>query len=287
MENQNSETKMKKNSKKIGLIIGGAVLGVIALAALLIFIIIPSIQYGSAEKAIAAGDYITAYHTFISLEGFRDSSERADGIYNDYLKQKLRSAETGDSFLFGAYEQDNNLHNGAEKLEWIVLAKEEGKVLVLSKYAIECLPYNQIFASAAWETCTLRTWLNEDFLKTAFTAAEQKMIPVTTVTAEANPQFDTNPGNDTQDQVFVLSAPQALQYESYPEIMLCQPTESSLKQGVCVNENNHCSWWLRSPGMIPADTTAVSPLGYVYEYGNYVFFNFFGVRPAMWITLGE
>ena len=48
----------------------------------------------------------------------------------------------GDYFTFGAYEQDNNLANGPEPIEWIVLAKEEKKILIISRYGIDACPYN-------------------------------------------------------------------------------------------------------------------------------------------------
>lgn len=287
MKTQHSETNAQKDPKKVWLIILGAILALAILAVLTVFVIIPAVQYGAAEKAAAAGDYIKAYETFTALEDYRDSEAKAAAIYNNYLKQTLQSAQIGDVFTFGAYEQDNDSANGPEELEWYVLAKEEGKVLVLSKYALDSLPYNQIFASAVWESCTLRTWLNQDFLNTAFTAKEQELISVSTVTADANPQFRTDPGNDTQDRLFLLSAPQGQSYEKYPDIMCCEPTPFAIEQGAQVNENNHCSWWLRSPGLFPADATSVSTFGDVYEFGNYVFFEFFGVRPAMWISISE
>ena len=37
------------------------------------------------------------------------------------------SVSVGDTIFFGEYEQDNNLSNGKEEIEWIVLAKENNK----------------------------------------------------------------------------------------------------------------------------------------------------------------
>ena len=69
---------------------------------------------------------------------------------------KLRNAEIGETFTMGTYEQDGNLSTPPEDIEWVVLAKEGDKVLVISKYALDCVPYNEEFDSATWETCTLR-----------------------------------------------------------------------------------------------------------------------------------
>ena len=52
------------------------------------------------------------------------------------------SVNIGDYVTFGTYEQDNNLKNGAEAIEWQVLDKKDCKVLLLSKYALDAKPYN-------------------------------------------------------------------------------------------------------------------------------------------------
>jgi uncharacterized repeat protein (TIGR02543 family) len=67
--------------------------------------------------------------------------------------------------LFGTYEQDNNLANGAEDIEWLVLEKKDGKALLLSKYALVTKPYNEEDTDVTWESCTLRSWLNGEFYK--------------------------------------------------------------------------------------------------------------------------
>ena len=88
------------------------------------------------------------------------------------IAEELSSANIGDYVTFGTYEQDNNESNGAEEIEWQVLDKKDGKVLLLSKYALDCKQYNAEWEYVTWETCTLRSWLNEEFYKTAFTSKE-------------------------------------------------------------------------------------------------------------------
>ena len=38
----------------------------------------------------------------------------------------------GDTVVFGRYEQDNNMENGPEPIEWIVLNVDDGKALLLT-----------------------------------------------------------------------------------------------------------------------------------------------------------
>ena len=82
---------------------------------------------------------------------------------------------------FGHYEQDNNPGNGPEPIEWLVLDIQDGKALLLSKYGLEAKAYNTKFVDITWENCTLRTWLNGEFLAKAFSAEEQSAILLTEV----------------------------------------------------------------------------------------------------------
>ena len=55
---------------------------------------------------------------------------------------QAEAPETGAVVMFGSYEQDNQPDNGAEPIEWLVLAQSEGKALLVSRYALDCQPYN-------------------------------------------------------------------------------------------------------------------------------------------------
>ena len=49
----------------------------------------------------------------------------------------------GDIVTFGRYEQDNNLDNGPEEIDWIVLDIQGDKALLLSKYGLDAKQYNR------------------------------------------------------------------------------------------------------------------------------------------------
>ena len=82
----------------------------------------------------------------------------------------------GSIITLGQYEQDNNEENGPEEIEWIVLDVKGEKCLLISRYALDVLPYNVEDKNITWEKCSLRTWLNEDFLQEAFSEEERKLI---------------------------------------------------------------------------------------------------------------
>ena len=108
----------------------------------------------------------------------------------------------GDHVYFGRYEQDNNLANGPEKIEWIVLAKGDDRALLISKDALDCKQYHEEYVPMTWEKCDLRAWLNSYFYKAAFTEKERERVLESAVPADKNPEYDTDPGNDTFDKVF-------------------------------------------------------------------------------------
>ena len=188
----------------------------------------------------------------------------------------LRDLKTGDTLIFGHYDQDGNARNGTEGIEWIVLANDRSRCMMISKYGLDAKPYNTVEVDVTWETCTLRKWLNGDFLKAAFTAEEQAMLETVTVTADENPQSDADPGNDTRDRVFLLSIEELEKYLPSDDERVCLPTDTAVENGICVwddyieNGIDTCWWWLRTPGNAPNYAADVYHLGCLDLYGALV-----------------
>ena len=225
---------------------------------------------------------------FCELGTYKDAANKAGDIQLIKTKEQLKNAKVGDYIKFGAYEQDNNTSNGKEDIEWLVLEVKDGKALVISKYALDCQRYNTSYTDVTWETCTLRKWLNNDFWGSAFTADEKAMIPTVTVSADKNPDYSTNPGNATQDRVFLLSITEANKYFSSDRARQCNPTKYAVAGGAYVNSSNgNCWWWLQSPGHLQYNAAAVYTGGDVREYGDYVDIVYRAVRPALWIDLNS
>ena len=157
------------------------------------------------------------------------------------------NAKVGDTILFGHYEQDNNLKNGKEPILWQVLdTKQDGSLLIISKYALDCQQYNTKQKDVTWETCTLRTWMNSTFMNNTFTSNERSLIKKTTVKNDDNSKYGTKGGNDTKDHVFLLSIDEANTYLENTRV--CEPTAYAVAQGAYNEINGNCNWWLRSPG---------------------------------------
>ncbi|MBQ6342108.1 MAG: hypothetical protein IJI41_03175 [Anaerolineaceae bacterium] len=210
---------------------------------------------------------------------------------SDYKDNKLPDQlDIGDIFYFGKYEQDNDFSNGKEPIEWIVLSKNSGLMLVISKYGLDTKTYNNTFTDLTWETCTLRTWLNEEFINTVFTSDEKTMIWPITLNNPNNPEYGTNGGNKTEDRVFLLSIEEIIKYLPTTEERSCQVTPYAKSNGATViyqnnDPTNFTIWLLRSPGHSPYYAACVMSTQDhfsknceldVHEHGG-------SIRPAMWL----
>lgn len=281
--------KAAKKRKKTFAIGTPIVAACIAFVIVLTTVIIPNNKYNSAVALLNDEKIIEAYDSLIALNGYKDSTTKASEIFCQYEIEKLKIAEVGDVVYFGAYEQDNNTPNGKEDIEWQVLAKADNKILVISKYALDCQQYNTSYTDVTWENCSLRKWMNGTFLNNAFSAEEQAQIQNNrTVSAyiNQNPEYSTKPGNATTDKVFLLSINEAKKYFSSDSARQCQPTKYAIANGAYVNsDNGNCWWWLRSPGHFQDDAADVRSGGSVSYVGDDVHLDYSCVRPALWINL--
>ena len=247
---------------------------------------IKDIKYNTALALIDKGDIVTAYETLIKLKGYKDSDEKAEQIFGKY---KLKTSAVGDTICFGSYEQDNNTSNGKEEIEWLILAKDEDKMLVISKYSLDLQPYNTSYIDVTWETCSLRKWLNGSFLNAAFSSEEQSSILSSVVAAKEDSKYKLNSrGNDTRDKVFLLSITEAIEYFSSDDARKCEGTaycDAKDEEDGYSSFNNYYWWWLRSPSEESGSAACVYSNGAVLLSGHVVHGGDIAVRPALWINL--
>ena len=255
----NEKTVRRKNLKKIAAVATPIVCVCIAFFILLTNVIIPNINRKAAYEK-----------------------------YGEVLK----AANVGDTIKFGKYEQDNNLSNGKEDIEWDVLAKDSTSVLLISKYALDCKQYNTERTDITWETCSLRKWLNGTFMDSAFDGAEKSIVEKTNVSADKNPKCSKDPGNTTTDKVFLLSINEAEKYFGSDEDRKCIPTEYAKANGAYTSSSNTkngvptCYWWLRSPGFYQDRAADVFSDGSVLYLGDTVDDVIVAcVRPAVWVSI--
>ena len=192
--------------------------------------------------------------------------------------------KAGDCIKLGSYFQDSDTTKA--EIEWLVLDIQDGKALLVSKYALDCQKYNETETDVTWESCSLRKWLNNEFLNTAFSNEEQALIPTVTVPVDRNPSARTRPGGATKDKIFLLGISETDKYFSSKDEKACAPTEHAISNGVYIdNKTGNCEWWVRTPGAEQSIAASVSFSGVVNYYGTRVNGEYNAVRPAMWITL--
>lgn len=256
--------KLAKTKKKIAII--SMVVCIVCIAIIIVFnrLVIPNIKYNKAVKLMNEKQYIEAYELFDTILYIKDSRELQSSIKTDYIKAIYSQADVGDIIKFGNY-------NGND--EWEILAKEDNKVLVISKYAICKRPYNDEYTYVTWENCTLRNWLNSEYLNSTFDTADQSLIMNTKVTNADNKEYDTPGGKDTTDKIFLLSIDEVEKYYS------------SNSKRVTTYNGFSCDWWLRSPGLYGRLVARVRTSGSVDTYGDAASNDTRAVRPALWINL--
>ncbi len=208
---------------------------------------------------------------------------------------------------FGRYPQTAG---GTDRtsIEWLVLDYDarNRRALLLSRYGLDAQKYNASYRGVTWEKCTLRGWLNGEFINKAFTLKEQSGIAVTLVDNGKGQGFDftavsrearkTVGGNNTEDRVFLLSCAEAGRYlgvtweDSDNMKPRTAPTAYAGKKGASASDGDETPdgaaagwWWLRSPGCNQDYAAQVSPDGSLSFRGvNYADGC---VRPALWIDL--
>ena len=230
----------------------------------------------------------------------KPTQEQAQEQTTQQIQDRFKiSLQLGETIKFGRYEQDNNLDNGPEPIEWIVLDKQDGKALLLSRHALDGKHFHEELANVTWEDCTLRAWLNNDFLRSAFTEEEQSAILVTEVDNSSdqgyyNMYFESTPGNNTMDRIFLLSYHEAYkQYFTSDKSRLCAPTDYALANGAHVGhsyqaDGRYAGFWLLRTSGINKNSKQPSLL-FVGHDGQCSDIDIDtpnkNVRPALWINL--
>ena len=222
-----------------------------------------------------------------SSQTVNNASGNSSGNSSGGYAVSFSDVSIGDTITLGTYEQDNIISNGPEDIEWIVLDVQDDRALMISKYELDVMSYDYFLFHVSWETCSLRSWLNHDFLNEAFTSDEKALIPAVTLTEEANSEYGTNSAGVTQDRVFLLSIPEVLKYFPSDNERKCTQTEYAYAKGVQYSEDMiYGWWWLRSSSSADSYATFVIYNGSITDAvlapGDYNIC----VRPALWINLG-
>lgn len=177
-----------------------------------------------------------------------EEARRADEIEKEKYRKMMRSAQTGSVVHFG-------------DLDWLVLKKSAAAALLITKDAVEKRAFHPNDSTNRWANCSLRQYLNGEFLQAHFSAKDRTRIEETQL---------NNAG--CRDKIFLLSVDEV------------NSLFSSNQARIANYQGSACWWWLRSPSCHYSDDAArVYEGGSVDICGCGVEFDSGSVRPALYL----
>lgn len=208
-----------------------------------------------------------------------------------------------DGIFFGKYPQSDIKVEDAlyeEPIEWLILEKQEDKVLLMSKYILDCVLCNKNIATEYKES-NLREWLNGHFLDTAFSKDELKRIIV-----HKTKYYD----NIYKDKIFCLTTYDTAYYFNYSKIdeesdnhhkglnnkrLTSKRTHYAKIMGVSASgdlgfgkgdswDSGNSYFWLLWEDKSWDGQPYVDFTGCIHYFGGNGL-KFVGVRPAMWVKI--
>ena len=210
----------------------------------------------------------------MQLGTYKDSSEYYDRCPKLILLKPYMDANIGDEVTFG-------------ELEWKVLDKQEDKILLLTKYAIDDVAYQEYWMSyPTYAESTLYRWLdasyNIGFVPTYLKASSEEMALVlpSKLTTAANPQYGTDSGGEFTDRFFILSREEVTKYLPNPADRIAYRLD---------RPDTAVYWWLRDKGKTTSDALGVDMYGDISNEGYQIYAANFALfaRPAVWISITE
>ena len=177
-------------------------------------------------------------------------------------------------------------------MRWLVLDEQDGYALLLSEEIIAIDVYHGEFENSTWEHSDIRHWLNQE-LYYRFSEQDRARIRQTHVTNNDNPWFGTPGGNNTVDNIFLLSLEEVEQYfgnnglrygPPEPGVERRYTRDRPIEVQIAYFIDRAESWWLRSPGVNESAAALVLNTGCLSVSGN-SFPAEIGIRPALWLYL--
>lgn len=279
---------------------------------------------------------LAAALTITSLPAAADKEVKAEG-YGVNNPVVTSTVNTWDTLTFGKYWQEDTNGDGIadqndekQPIQWRVLSVNGNDAFLMAEKTLDNQCYNEHPKSsmgggkelwATWETCTLRTWLNDTFLNAAFNDDEKNAIADTTVVTPGEDPWNTGTltdgGKDTIDKVYLLSLAEIRNseygFDSQPgylgnggdcwrlsQTIASTNTAYATAQGAITFEEkeareqypseiraigNSYNWWLRSPGWDGMSAVTVL-IGIVSVTGS-THNDKNGIRPVIHLDLSK
>ena len=243
----------------------------------------------NAQKWTSYGYYMSGevenYMWYIDVV---KSGEKYRGVYFTSYRPLFTTTHASSSFYqeLNGYATSTVYWFRYEPITWTILQEQSGTALLLCDMIIDSRQFSDGASDSSndYVQSTLRTWLNDTFLETAFAALQQEIILTTTV--------DNGEDGNTQDKIFLLSRDDLL-HADYGFVTddgdnatrQKQTTAYAQAQGAYTDSdtyNGNGVWWLR--------THNIEFVNNVSESGNVIggaaaFHTNRGIVPALQIQL--
>ena len=275
------------------------------------------ITFGAYPQTEVVGDEFSAVDDYAIQEG--------DVLKDPDLYQKLTEAnwENNETVIDDSrylrmgtedtvnWSLDNEQHyRWGSKEEWhyfrydpirwrVADLEDDGSAFLIADRLLDCQPFNSKSGPVAWETSTVRSWLNglsadqntagtdyqgSGFLDRAFSDTERQAILATDCQNKPNAYYGTDCGKDTQDYVFLLSNDQvfasdaAAEYGFYNHSGKDDPAKrfKSTMYAKCRGAwwspvegyKGNSFWFMRTSGYTPESVTYICDFGFIYNRGT-------------------
>lgn len=243
------------------------------------------IYFGSYPQTEVTGEALTEVITGASYDVNGDAW--VDGV-------KYRRISKNDTNYSGYFEDSDYRYFKWERIRWKVLQNDGSTLFVVADKGLDCKRYNEEDESVTWENCTIRKWLNNDFFYLAFNSSEKGAIVEQIVVNEDNLDYGTEGGNDTLDNVYLLSFGEVTnpiygfceKYYMFSSSRCFESSDYAHMRGGNINVGN-CDWWLRSPGFNTYNVVGVDYCGHIARRGDSVNAEYYAVAPALHINLSS
>lgn len=216
---------------------------------------------------------------FVQQQSAKQDDEKLKKLFEE--NKSLQNVKRGKVF-FGSYFQSTE--NLKEPIQWHVLKIRGHYALLLSEKCLDFMPYNDV-RSASWGVSTIRKWLNNGFLKNAFTDVESLLICDISEIQDNLDEYYISDCIEMDDRIFLPSAEDVSEYSIHAVAPTAYAIAKCSEPGKLYT-SGEARCWLRSSEDCDSYAQTAD-----YREANYVGENvkagYIGVRPCLWVKIPD
>ena len=283
--------------------------------------VVPAPTQPVEDYALEEGDILVDAQLYEQL--CEAAWEEGETVIGEERYRRLKAEDVPDHReemeQYYRWEDEDYHYFRYEPITWRILELEGDEALLLCDREMDCVPYHESSCEVTWETSTLRSFLNgygpsenadgadfsegrtKSFYESAFSEEEKACILTSELANPENSYYGTGGGENTQDQIFVLSSeevfasPAAARHGFYPGGGIDDParrfgsTLYAKARGTWYSPMDgylgNGFWFMRTSGYNLQNATYICDFGYIYNRGTDVTCNDAGILPAVRVDL--